>query len=99
LNIASEVAPTCEFSDEKQAACGLIINSLLIAKNVGVGDAGEDANLIESISHFFGVAVGNFNFFHRVYKPVLFSLDFVDRGEGALAHLGDDIEILHCPLI
>lgn len=41
------------------------------------------------------VGVGDLYFLHRVDAAVLFSFDFVDRGEGTLAHFGDHFEVLH----
>ena len=46
--------------------------------DVGVGDGGEDSNLIESVSNLSVVGVGNFDFFHGIDAAILLSLNFVD---------------------
>ncbi len=55
---------------------------------MGVGDGGEDADLVEGILLLFGGEVEEFDFFECVGVVVLEPDDFVDEGVGAFTEFG-----------
>ena len=78
LDEPTQIPAIGKLSDQQQTSPDLIIHSLLIANDVGVGDAGEDSDLVETIGNFSVVAVGDLNFLHGVDETVLFALYLVD---------------------
>lgn len=90
-----EVAALCELGDEEECAGGLVVGDVFEGQDVWVGDGGQDSHFVEGVGYLAVVGVGYLYFLHRVDAAVLFSFDFVDGGEGALAHFGDHFEVLH----
>ena len=52
LDEAAEVTAVCEFRDEKEASCILVVYCFFVGEDVGVCDAGKDADLIEAVGDF-----------------------------------------------
>jgi hypothetical protein len=52
LDEAAEVTAVCEFRDEKEASCILVVYCFFVGEDVGVGNAGKDADLIEAVGDF-----------------------------------------------
>lgn len=52
LDEAAEVTAVCEFRDEEKASCILVVNCFFVGEDVGVGNAGKDADLIEAVGDF-----------------------------------------------
>lgn len=92
---AAQVAALCELRNHAQRPSHLLIKRLFVPNDVRIVDAGQDSNLIEGIGDFSLIGVGDFDFFEGVDFGVLFSFDFVDAGEGALADFGNDFELIH----
>lgn len=64
-------------------------------KDIRISDRGKNSNFIESVGNLSVIGVSNFDFFHRIDAPILFSLNFVDTSEGSLANFSNDLEVLH----
>lgn len=78
LDEATEIAIRCEFCNEEQTSCSLIVDGIFVCDDIGVGDACQYSDLIETIADIFGVAVRNFNLFHGVDETILLPFHLVD---------------------
>ena len=63
-----------------------------VTDDVGVVDGGQDTHLVEGVLALFLVEVDEFDFFHGVGEVVGQAEHLVDRGVGALAQFGLDLE-------
>ena len=52
LDESAEVPAICEFRDEKEASSVLVVYCFFVGEDIGVSDAGEDADLIEAVGDF-----------------------------------------------
>lgn len=92
---AAKVATLCKLGNHAERPSNFFIKGFLIADNVRIVNAGENSDFIESIGDFSLIWVGDFDFFEGVDFSVLFSLDFVDAGEGTFTDFGNDFELIH----
>ena len=57
----------------------LVIERIFVAENTGVIDAGQNSNLIETVSQLFFVESRNANLFHSILEPIFFAFDLVNH--------------------